>query len=121
MEENYLRACLREIRYALPASAVLKILSAPVVIPVPDAPEGICGLVYDRGTVLPLRSFCPQVRRPSRLVILWGNGTQCEALAADRVETMGPLSAAELDAALPLEDAGILLLRGEGTHDPTER
>jgi len=108
--EVYLKALLDGVRFAVPAADVLKILPEPPAIYVPDAPEGICGLAYDEGAVYPVRSVNPARRAPARLVILAGRA----ALAADRVETMAQLDRAELDAALPFGDTGILLLDREG-------
>jgi len=115
MMDVYIKARRGGVRFAVPASDVGKILSEPVAIPVPDAPEGICGIVYDEGTILPVRTLDPARRRPSQLVILCTPGAGRTAYAADRVETMEPLNRAELETALPIGDGGILLLCKEGT------
>jgi len=111
MDEIYIRARLDGVRFALPAADVRKILSEPAAVPVPDAPEGICGIVYDEGAVFPIRSLNPARRDPARLVVLCARG----AYAADLVETMAPLDRAELASALPFRDAVLLLPDKEGT------
>jgi len=115
MDEIYIRARLDGMRFAVPAAAVLKILSGPSAVPAPDAPEGICGIAYDEGAIFPIRSINPGRRAPAPLVILCARGAGCAAYAADRVETMAPLDSAELESALPLEDMGVLLPDKEGT------
>lgn len=115
METEYLKARLDGVRFAVPAAEVLKILSEPAAIPMPDAPEGICGLVYDEGAVFPIRSICPERRSPAQLVILCTRSAGCAACAAERVETMAPLDAAERERAIPFRDTEILLLDKDGT------
>lgn len=111
MDKIYIRAGLNQFRFAIPASAVLKILRNPVVSIVPDAPEGICGIVYDAGTILPVWTVDPGRTGSFPLVIL------CEkaAYAADRVEGMGPLENAEAEEMTPFR-APCVLLSGEGSE-----
>ena len=113
--EIYLRAELDGVRFAVPAAAILKILSDPAAVPVPDAPEGICGIAYDAGAIFAIRSFSPKRRVPAQLVILCRGGA--EAYAADCVEAMETLTGDELANALPAGDAGILLLDGKERND----
>lgn len=114
-EEVYIRARLDGVRFAVPAAEVLKILPEPVEIPAPDAPEGICGIVYDEGAILPIRAVHPARREPAPLVVLCACGAGRAAYAADRVETMAPLDRAERESARPLGETGILLLDKEET------
>jgi len=115
MDEVYIKARLDGVRFAVPAANVLKILSDPIAIPAPDAPEGICGIVYDEGAVFSICSVNPARHNPAQLIILFVRGAGRAACTADRVETMGPLDHAELESALPLQGTGILLLDKEGT------
>jgi len=116
MDEAYIRARLDGARFAVPAADVLKILPEPVALPVPDAPEGICGIVYDEGAVFPIRTLVPARSVPARLVVLCARGAGRAAYAADSVETMAPLDFAEREGALPFGDTGILLLDKEGAE-----
>ena len=113
MDEMYIKARLDSIRFAVPAEDVLKILPEPVTVSVPEAPEGICGLVYDTDAILAIRSVSPMRRVPSRLVILSSGSTGRAAFAADDVDTMEPLDQAEMHSALPFGNTGVLLLKKE--------
>lgn len=112
MGKIYIKAWLDEIHFAISSEKVRQILSAPVTIPVPDAPEGICGLVFTDGEVLPLRTLNPERGSPARLVILCSGG---QAYAATDIDTMGMLGEKERETADTFGDTDILLLGKEGT------
>jgi Chemotaxis signal transduction protein len=112
--DSYVFARLDDVRYAVPTAYVLKILSDPSSIAVPDAPEGICGVVYDEGIIMPVRCFNLKRREPSELVVLCIGQSGYMAYAADSVETMGTISMTDLENAEELGDTGILLLDRKG-------
>ncbi len=119
-ETVYLRIRLRDVLFAVPADAVIKILSSPKAVRLPDAPDGICGIVYDAGAVFALRSLSQEVHSPARLAVLCRDGAECTAFAADQAETMGELTAEEKKFARPYGSSGILLLTGKETNDCAE-
>jgi|GEM_PF-1056829 len=124
---SYLRAELDGLRFAVPSSSLIKIVPDPIAVSVPDAPKGICGIVYEEGAVLPIRSLDPERRNPAELVVLCGSETGRAAYAADRVAAMGELTdderaksepaEEELASASGMEDISILLLSGSESHD----
>ena len=106
--DSYVFARLDDVRYAVPTAYVLKILSDPSSIAVPDAPEGICGVVYDEGIIMPVRCFNLKRREPSELVVLCIGQSGYMAYAADSVETMGTIS-----MGTDIEDLGKLPLKSQ--------
>jgi len=113
----YLRAGLEETRFAVPAELVWKILPDPAAVPMPAAPEGICGILYSEGAVYPLRTVVRDRFVPARLAILCQIGTEGAAYAADTVAEMSELTGEEAAHALPVGDAGILLLDKKDQND----
>ena len=116
-EEMYLHAGLADMRFAIPADAVVRVLASPIAIPLPDAPEGICGILYDGGKIFALRALQPQQRSPTPLAVLCQAGDDGIAVAADRVSAMAPLSDSERACARPAGLARILLLDRKERHD----
>jgi len=106
----YLRAGLDGVRFAVPSMSIERILSDPVVLAVPLAPEGICGIVCFEGAVTPVRSLVPGRQTPASLVILCRGSQGLTAYAADRVEAMGMLDEREFAGAEAAEAGGVLLL-----------
>lgn len=116
----YLRARLDDVRFAVPASSIVKIVSGPTAIAVPAAPEGICGIVRDGGSVFAIISLSSGRRSPAQLAILCRDGTDCRAYAADRVETMDELTEGEQAGAQSIGTGGVLLLERKDRHDRTQ-
>ena len=114
---SYLRAGLDDIQFAVPSSALIKILPNPTAVSLPDAPEGICGIIYDKGAILAIQTFRRARKSPARLVILCMAESGPVAYAADRVEAVGELADSEIADASPAGAAGILLLDGKNRHD----
>jgi len=107
----YLRAKLDTERFAVPVLNIIKILSDALILPLPDAPEGIWGIAYDEGEIFPVR-FLGQKRGASARLIILCRGA--EAYAADFVETMGRLADEELSRSQSYGGDGILLLDKKG-------
>lgn len=57
---------LGELRYALPLSAVERVVRAPEVTPLPKAPEIVLGVINVRGQVIPVVDIRKHLRLPPR-------------------------------------------------------
>ncbi len=110
MDELYLRAGLENLRFAVPVSSIVKIISDPTAAEIPDAPEGICGILYHEQEIFVIRSLKPDRMTPPRLLILYKDGKGCAAYAADWVAAMEEMTEEELKDVLPAGETGILLL-----------
>ncbi len=81
-------------RYALPLSAVDRVLRAVAVTPLPDAPEIISGIVNVHGEVIPVVDLRKRLRLPPRataltdLLVLATSATRKIAFFADTVSGM---------------------------------
>jgi Chemotaxis signal transduction protein len=112
-DEIFVCAYTGDVRFAAAAPAVIKIIPDPTTIPVPDAPEGICAVVYDEGQIIPVRALSANAAGQPKLVILCSTNEGTAAYAADGVETMRVLSVSEREKAQRCEDTDIMLLDGK--------
>lgn len=125
---QYLVFTLDEQRYALPLSAVERVVRAVEVTPLPKAPEIVLGLVNVRGQVIPVVDIRRRFRLPERAIrlsdqlIIARTSRRPVALLADSATGMVAPSAREVlapeevlphleyvEGVIKLED-GILLI-----------
>lgn len=118
-DKRYLRAALEDISFAVPAAAIVKIVADSPAVPVPDALEGICGILREEREVFAIRSLLPGRKRPARLAVLCQDGEKRIAYAADSVAAMDILNEEEAAEAIPAGTGGVLLLSKKDSHDCT--
>jgi hypothetical protein len=116
----YLRAEWNEIIFAIPSSILIRIVSDPLLIALPDPPTGVCGIIYEEGEMHAIRSLSAKACTLPKLVILCASDSGCTAYAADRVETVGELTRDEWEGAVTAGEPGILLLDGKEKHGQTQ-
>ncbi|MDD3164328.1 MAG: chemotaxis protein CheW [Oscillospiraceae bacterium] len=85
-EHLYFKAGLDGLRFAIAASQLDKVETRPVCETLPDAPDGICGLVYDAGEILPIFTLSALCAAPTGIILLCRRGGTRIAFAADRVD-----------------------------------
>jgi purine-binding chemotaxis protein CheW len=94
-------------RHGLAAAAVLEILRAVAVAPLPQAPPGVEGVINLRGRVVPVVDLRHRFRLPPRPVlptdhlIVARSGDRLVALRVDRAEDLVRLDPADLEPAGP--------------------
>lgn len=116
-DDVYLRAELDGLRFAVSEPRIVKILSEPTASEMPDAPEGICGILYDEDAVYAIRSLNPARKSPAKLAVLCCDELGTAAYAADSVASMGELTDEELAGAGMADMTGILLLEKKDQDD----
>ena len=92
-------------RYGVPAAAVLEIVRAVAVVPLPGAPAVIEGIINFRGSVVPVLDVRRRLRLPGRPLehtdhfIVARAGPRRVALRVDRAVALARLEAAAVEEA----------------------
>jgi purine-binding chemotaxis protein CheW len=92
-------------RYGLPAAEVQEVVRAVTIMPLPDAPPGVEGVINVRGRVVPVLDLRSRLRLPARAVepadhlILARTDERLVALRVDRAVGLRSLGEAEAEAA----------------------
>lgn len=83
MPEKYLKAVLRGEAFALAAQGVVCVLSGAAVAVVPCAPQGVSGLLFYNGTVVPVMDSLGEDAATGPLQIIYQKGGRLVAYTAD--------------------------------------
>jgi purine-binding chemotaxis protein CheW len=90
-------------RYGLPAADVRELLRAVAILPLPQAPPAVEGIINLRGTIVPVLDLRQRFRLPARPLehtdhfIVAGAGDRTVALRVDRAVDLIQLDAADLE------------------------
>jgi purine-binding chemotaxis protein CheW len=110
---SVLEFSLDNLRYALPLSAVERVVRAVWTTPLPKAPEIVLGVISVKGSIIPVVDLRSRFRLPERETscddrfILTRTPRRTLALAADGVSGVRVISGeaiAEAEAALPFAE-----------------
>jgi purine-binding chemotaxis protein CheW len=93
------------VRYALPAPAVREVVRAVTIVPLPDAPPIVEGLINVRGVLVPVLDVRTRFRIPANagavsdhLILAWA-GTRLVALRVDRAVEVAAVDARDIENA----------------------
>lgn len=100
------------LRYALPAPAVREVVRAVTVVPLPQAPPIVEGLINVRGALVPVLDVRTRFRLPPKaashtdhLILAWA-GPRLVAIRADRALDLARVEAGDVeDATTVVPDA----------------
>lgn len=100
------------LRYALPAPAVSEVVRAVTVVPLPQAPPIVEGLINVRGALVPVLDVRTRFRLPPKaashmdhLILAWA-GPRLVAIRADRALDLARVEAGDIeDATTVVPDA----------------
>jgi purine-binding chemotaxis protein CheW len=100
------------VRYALPAPAVSEVVRAVTVVPLPQAPPIVEGLINVRGALVPVLDVRTRFRLPAKaashtdhLILAWA-GPRLVAIRADRALDLARVEAGDVeDATTVVPDA----------------
>jgi molybdopterin-binding protein len=91
----------------IPASVALAVAPRPIVAPVPGAPEGLAGVAFCEGAVVPVLSIGPA---RSSMVLCAAGGELVGVVGAESVQTVVLEEAAEAPAFVERESVRYALL-----------
>ena len=110
-DTRHLKAVLRGSAFAVPLSALQKVVQHGIIVALPQPPQGVCGILYDAGRVVSVRTITADCRAPAALQLLC-----CDtAYTADSVHGLITLDEAQLSQ---LTDMGELVIDGVPVQFP---